>query len=68
MWKKSLNAIYQVGYYSRRDGADCIWLVNESGEYQETVDHDYLFKYFDIIQISDEKNLTAQRGPQLSRL
>jgi len=68
MWKKSLGAIYQVGYYSRRDGADCIWLVNESGEDQETVDHDYLFKYFDIIQISDEKNPTAQRGPKLSRL
>lgn len=65
MWKKSLGAIYRVGYYSRRDGTDCVWLVNESGEYQETVDHDYLFKYFDIIQISDEKNLYGTNRPQI---
>jgi hypothetical protein len=55
-----------VGYYSRQDGLDCIWLVNESGEYQETVDHDYLFKYFDVIQVSDEKSLYGARKPQIS--
>jgi hypothetical protein len=64
-WKKSLGAIYRVGYYSRRDGLDCIWLVNESGDYQETVDHDYLFKYFDVIQASDEKNLYGAKRPQI---
>ncbi len=64
-WKKSLGAIYRVGYYSRRDGLDCIWLVNEAGEYQETVDHDYLSKYFDIIQASDEKNLYGAKRPQI---
>jgi hypothetical protein len=64
-WKKSLGAIYRVGYDSRRDGLDCIWLVNEAGEYQETVDHDYLSKYFDIIQVSDERNLYGLRRPQI---
>lgn len=65
VWKKSLGAIFRVGYYSRRDGMDCIWLVNESGEYQETVDHDYLSKYFDVIQVSDEKNLYGVNRPQI---
>lgn len=60
-WKHNLGAIYRVGYYSRRDGLDCIWLVNESGEYQETIDHDYLSKYFDVIQISEEKSLFGAR-------
>lgn len=64
-WKKSLGQVYRVGYYSRRDGMDCIWLVNESGEYQETVDHDYLSKYFDIIQVSDEKSLYGTKRPQI---
>lgn len=64
-WKKSLGAMYRVGYYSRRDGLDCIWLVNEAGEYQETVDHDYLSKYFDVVQTSDEKNLYGAKRPQI---
>jgi len=64
-WKKSLGGIYRVGYYSRQDGLDCIWLVNEAGEYQETVDHDYLSKYFDVIQTSDERSLYGEKRPQI---
>lgn len=64
-WKHSLGTIYRVGYYSRRDGLDCIWLVNEAGEYQETVDHDYLSKYFDVIQTSEEKSLYGAKRPQI---
>ena len=64
-WKRSLGAIYRVGYYSRRDGLDCIWLVNEEGEYQETIDHDYLSKYFDVIQTSREKNLYGANRPPM---
>ncbi len=64
-WKKDLGAIFRVGYYSQRDGLDCIWLVNELGGYQETLDHDYLRKYFDIIQVSLEKNLYGRRRPPI---
>jgi hypothetical protein len=64
-WKNKLGAIYRVGYYSRRDGLDCIWLVNESGEYQESVDHDYLSKYFDVIQASEEQNLYGANRPPI---
>src|SRR5438309_11338636 len=64
-WKKNLGAIYRIGYYSRRDGPDCIWLANEAGEYQETVDHDYLSKYFDVIHVSDEKSRYGAKRPQI---
>lgn len=67
-WRKHLGTIYRIGYYNRRDGLDCIWLVNELGEYQETVDHDYLSKYFDLIQVSDEKSLYGAKRPQLGRV
>ena len=64
-WKKAIGRIFRVGYYSRRDGLDCIWLVNERGEYEQATDHDFLFKYFDIIQLSEEKNLYGRRKPIL---
>ena len=65
-WKKRLGSIYRVGYYSGRDGLDCIWLVDESGDYCETVDHNYLFKYFDLIQVSREKNLYGRGMPKIA--
>jgi hypothetical protein len=65
-WKESLGSIFRIGYYSRLDGLDCIWLVNEAGEYQETIDHDYLEKYFDLIEVSDEKNMYGTGKPKIS--
>jgi hypothetical protein len=56
-WKKEIGRVSRIGYYSKKDGLDCIWLVNDLGEYEETLDHDFLFKYFDIIMLSDEDDL-----------
>lgn len=67
-WRKELGKIFRVGYYSRQDGLDCIWLVNESGEYEQTTDHDRLYKYFDIIQLSDEKSLFGRNKPRLTAI
>jgi hypothetical protein len=64
-WKGRIGQVYRVGYYDRNDGLDCIWLVNDAGEYQETLDHDYLFKYFDVIQTSDEKNMYGDKRPTI---
>jgi hypothetical protein len=64
-WRKQIGRIFRVGYYSRQDGLDCVWLVNEAGEYEQSTDHDFLFRYFDIIQQSDEKNLYGRRKPVL---
>ena len=58
-WKGNGNRHFRVGYYSRKDGLDCIWLVNESGEYEQTTDRNFLLKYFVIERISDEKSVSA---------
>ena len=50
------GAVFRVGYYSRMDGLDCIWLVNDNGHYQETVDHEFLYRNFDVIHLADHCN------------
>lgn len=67
MWKNQIGRIFRIGYYSKQDGADCIWLVNEKGEYDQTTSREYLLKYFEPLEISGEtefyKNPTAPFGP-----
>ena len=29
---------FRIGYYSRQDGLDCVWLVDDDGQYAETVE------------------------------
>lgn len=49
-----------MGYYNPKDGLDCIWLVNEDGEYEQTADRKFLLKYFDIERLSREKRFLAE--------
>ena len=67
-WRKHIGRQFRVGYYNRKDGLDCIWLVNESGEYEQTTDRNFLLKYFEIERISDEKNYYGQKKPRLGRI
>jgi hypothetical protein len=60
-WRRKVGQILRLGYYGPNDGLDCIWLGKEGGDYQETTDHAYLFKYFAVIQLSEEKNLFGRR-------
>jgi HEAT repeats/PBS lyase HEAT-like repeat len=55
-WQKEIGRQFRVGYYSRKDGLDCIWLVNERGKYEQTTGRDFLYKYFEIEELSQEKN------------
>ena len=57
LWRKEIGRRFRIGYYSRKDGLDCIWLVNEKGKYEQTIDHDFLQKYFEIETISKERSL-----------
>jgi hypothetical protein len=57
-----------VGYYSREDGLDCIWLVNEDGTYEQTTDRDFLLKYFDMEYLSHEKNLYGKGKRRLTKI
>ncbi|MCA9469427.1 MAG: hypothetical protein KC643_28840 [Nitrospira sp.] len=56
-WKDRLGKRYRVGYYSKNDGLDVIWLVDDKGIYEGTTDHKFLFKYFKIIRLSKETDL-----------
>jgi len=62
---KEAGRIFRIGYYGRTDGLDCIWLVNDNGEYEQTIDHDFLFKHFDIIVISEETDLYGRQRPKV---
>lgn len=59
---------FRVGYYSREDGLDCVWLVNEKGEYEQTVDREYLLKHFEIIRLGVESDPYGAGRPKLRPL
>ncbi len=56
LWREDIGRQFRVGYYSRQDGLDCIWLVNEKGEYEQTTDRESLLRYFDIEKLTDERD------------
>jgi len=55
LWKKDLGTKYEIGYYSKNDGLDVVWLLKINTDHRETVDQDAIRKYFKIIYLSDEK-------------
>jgi hypothetical protein len=67
-WRKNVGRQFRVGYYSRKDGLDCIWLVNESGKYEQTTDREFLLKYFRIERLSNETNVYGVGKRQLAEL
>jgi hypothetical protein len=56
---------FRIGYYSWQDGLDCIWLVDEKGEYDETIDHEFLLTHFEIMTQSKERSLYGRNRPKL---
>ena len=67
-WRKDVGRPFRVGYYSRKDGLDCIWLVNEDGEYEQTTNREFLLKYFEIDRLSDETNFYGTGKRRLAKL
>jgi len=59
---------FRIGYYGWRDGLDCIWLVNDRGEYERTIDHDFLQKHFSIESVAKERSLYGKGRPRFSPL
>jgi len=54
---------FHVGYYSWQDGLDCIWLVNKNGECERTIDHDFMQRHFEIVELSRERSLYGKGKP-----
>src|SRR5437016_14658182 len=67
-WKKAIGRQFRIGYYSRKDGLDCIWLVNENGAYEQTTDRAFLVKYFDVEHLSQEKNFCGRGRAGLGKI
>ena len=67
-WKADVGRSFRIGYYSRQDGLDVVWLVNEQGKYEQTTNRDFLLKYFEPIEISNETNLYGIGKPQFEPL
>ena len=62
-WKNDVGRVFRIGYYSRQDGLDVIWMINERGEYEQATDREFLLHYFEPIEISDETNLYGDGKP-----
>lgn len=67
-WKKQVGRQFRVGYYSPKEGLDCIWLVNEYGEYAQTTYRKFLLKYFDIEHLSQERSFFGRGRRRLRRI
>lgn len=48
--------VFRIGYYSRQDGLDCVWLVNEKGEYEQTTDQKSITEGFQVLKKTDESD------------
>jgi hypothetical protein len=45
---------FRIGYYSKQDGTQCVWLVDSTGDYSHTWDQDDLLNYFEVVTRSEE--------------
>ncbi len=56
---------FRAGYYSWQDGSDGIWLADEKGEHNQTIDHEFLLTHFEIETQSKERSLNGRNRPKL---
>lgn len=62
-WADQKGMIFRVGYYRKSDGLDCVWLVNDEGDYCQTADQENIKKHFTILRLSEEENLFGLDRP-----
>jgi hypothetical protein len=62
-WCGYEGRVFRIGYYSRNDGLDCVWLVDDEGQYLEAVDQEMIRTHFEILQRSDESDLFGVDRP-----
>ena len=67
-WKDQVGREFRIGYYSPRDGTDVIWLVNEQGEYEQTTDRASFEQFFEVVQISRERDLYGEGKKPFGKL
>src|SRR5256885_934887 len=57
--------LWRVGYYSKMDGLDVIWLVDAHGRYAWTIDEAFLKRHFVVIEDSGERSVYGTGKPDL---
>jgi hypothetical protein len=62
-WKGCMGRIYRIGYYSKQDGLDCVWLVDDDGTYREAVDQEMIKTHFKILELSNEIDIFGDDRP-----
>lgn len=58
-----VGKIFRIGYYSKQDGLDCVWLVDDEGKYKQTVDQKMIKTHFEILKLSDETDFFGADRP-----
>jgi hypothetical protein len=53
-WGNDKGRVFRIGYYNPQDGLNCVWLVNESGEYEQTTDQKSIEDDFEVLERSHE--------------
>jgi hypothetical protein len=64
----TVGAEFRVGYYRRRDGPNCVWLVDRGANYVGTWDQASLLNNFEVVTQSDESDIYGLRCPPLQPL
>ena len=64
-WGDQQGRILRIGYYSRQDGLNCVWLVNEKGEYEQTTDQKSISEDFEILKLSTETDMHGFKREKL---
>jgi hypothetical protein len=56
-WSGYIGRVFRIGYYSKQDGLDCVWLVADDGAYLESVDQEMIRTHFEVLERSEETDL-----------
>jgi ribosomal protein S28E/S33 len=56
-WGRDKGRVFRVGYYNPKDGLNCVWLVDETGDYGQTTDQKSIEEDFEILKLSTETDL-----------
>ena len=62
-WLGYEGRIVRIGYYRKQDGVDCVWLVDDEGNYCETVDQEMIRTHFEVLERSDDTDLYGVNQP-----
>jgi hypothetical protein len=46
VWKQEIGKQFRIGFNSKQDGLETIWIVNQKGEYCETTGREFFSKAF----------------------